>query len=278
MPLMVVQGWRKRRERRQWALLLCVGLFAVGSLAGCGNPPAGQPPLTVCPTPTSIPGLGPGTGTPAPTPPNGPPLDSSVRISTGICADATDCPLNDPGFPPGIVCYGLGTLINDGKTILTHNHYAPVNVWEDADIIEITNRWGDSKRLTLSDIKVGDRTNPGTLLLDLPPDFNLPSTIPAPLGQHQKGDWAQIVYYDDTNAQIRTLIRETQKTDRYEGQPVAVFLNDGTPPEVINPGDSGGGVFVDNKLIGNNWARIPGKEYWWGKRDPELLVALLPQL
>ena len=35
IPLMVVQGWRKRKERRQWVLLLCVGLFAVGSLAGC---------------------------------------------------------------------------------------------------------------------------------------------------------------------------------------------------------------------------------------------------
>ncbi len=68
VPLMVMQGWRKRKERRKGVLLVCVGLFVVGSLAGCGKPPAGQPPLTVCSTPTSIPGLGSGTGTPTSTP------------------------------------------------------------------------------------------------------------------------------------------------------------------------------------------------------------------
>ncbi len=35
MPLMVAQGWRKRKDRRKGVLLVCVGLFAVGMLAGC---------------------------------------------------------------------------------------------------------------------------------------------------------------------------------------------------------------------------------------------------
>ena len=62
MPLMVVQGWRKRKDKRQWVLLVCVGLFAVGSLAGCGKQ---EPTTTLSPvcTPTAMPGLESGTGT-----------------------------------------------------------------------------------------------------------------------------------------------------------------------------------------------------------------------
>jgi len=38
LPLMVVQGWRKRKDKRQWVLLVCVGLFVVGMLVGCERP------------------------------------------------------------------------------------------------------------------------------------------------------------------------------------------------------------------------------------------------
>ncbi len=47
-PLLVVQGWRRRRRgEHPWVLLLCVGLFAVGSLAGCGKQ---DPATTIIPT------------------------------------------------------------------------------------------------------------------------------------------------------------------------------------------------------------------------------------
>ena len=37
-PLMLIQAWKKRkRGRYQWILLLCVGLLALGVLAGCGK-------------------------------------------------------------------------------------------------------------------------------------------------------------------------------------------------------------------------------------------------
>ena len=124
IPLMVVQGWRKRKDRRQWVLLLCVGLFAVGSLAGCGNPPAGQPPLTVCSTPPPTPGLGPGTGTPGGgssgpgtgtppgigTPPGPGPLPSSyVRTKTYFAENP------NPDSSAGVAI--------DTNVILTHNHF-----------------------------------------------------------------------------------------------------------------------------------------------------------
>ena len=51
---MVVQGWRKRKDKRQWVLLVCVGLFVVGMLAGCGK----QVPTTTT-IPTCTPTLSP---------------------------------------------------------------------------------------------------------------------------------------------------------------------------------------------------------------------------
>ena len=75
-PLLVVQGWRRRKERRQWVLLVCVGLFVVGSLAGCG-PGTSFP--TPTPTRTSIPPTLTGTvctGTPTPTPTPKPPTET----------------------------------------------------------------------------------------------------------------------------------------------------------------------------------------------------------
>ena len=61
VPLMVVQGGRKRKSRRQGALLLCVALLAVGTLVGCEPPHGtGTATPTICatatawPTPTSV--------------------------------------------------------------------------------------------------------------------------------------------------------------------------------------------------------------------------------
>ena len=57
-------------------------------MAGCGNPPAGQPPLTVCSTPPPIPGLGP-SPTPTPTP-----------ISPTPSPTPTPTPTPNPGASP----------------------------------------------------------------------------------------------------------------------------------------------------------------------------------
>jgi len=115
MPLMVVQGWKQRRRRRQWVLLVCVGLFVVGSLAGCG--PEGQPPLTVCLTPTPIPGLGPGTGTPTPLigivtrTPGSPPTRGSYSITPGPIPTPTfgPSPTPPPSSTPSNPCWRGGS-------------------------------------------------------------------------------------------------------------------------------------------------------------------------
>ncbi len=80
LPLAVVQGGRKRKSRRQWALLLGVALLAVGTLVGCEPPhgtgtatpticiPTGTPSPTPSPSPTPTPTPDPPTSTPDPSP------------------------------------------------------------------------------------------------------------------------------------------------------------------------------------------------------------------
>ncbi len=99
MPLMVAQGWRKRKDKRKGVLLVCVGLLAVGMLAGCCT---NQPIPT--PTPTRTPsctedgssGLGPGTGTSTPTPTPSPWLTPTPPPPTNTLPPPTDTPR-----PPG---------------------------------------------------------------------------------------------------------------------------------------------------------------------------------
>jgi hypothetical protein len=75
VPLMVVQGGRKRKSRRQWALLLGVALLAVGTLVGCGGGETPTPTPTLCiPTGTPSPSPSP-TPSPTPDPPTPIPTD-----------------------------------------------------------------------------------------------------------------------------------------------------------------------------------------------------------
>jgi hypothetical protein len=97
----VVQGWAGRKKRRRgqhpWVVMLGLGLFVVGSLAGCEF--GGQPPLTVCPTPAPTGGLGPGTRTPTPAPPTNTPTPTpggGAPPELGPQPNRGPCPCSPP--------------------------------------------------------------------------------------------------------------------------------------------------------------------------------------
>ena len=93
LPLVVVQGWRnkKRRGGHPWALLLCVGLFGVGVLAGCGG---GSGITTTC---TTIP----------------------ITPTPDKCRDCDALPTSN-----GELKYQPGLWNDDGRILETNNCYS----------------------------------------------------------------------------------------------------------------------------------------------------------
>jgi len=168
----------------------------------------------------------------------------------------------------------LGTIIYAGDTVLTHNHFDPT-LLQNADFVEFTNYWGNWTRIEMDDIDRRFRDNPGTQLLKLPARVNLGGTQ-ATLGNPHTlspGDWTQVVYYDEGADQMRVLMRSVRRLGEWQGEPIAIFKNHSdNPAEIIDHGDSGGGVFKEGRLVANIWWIRPG---WW-LGPPIFASALLP--
>jgi hypothetical protein len=138
LPLLVVQGGRKRQDQRRWVLLLGVALLAVGTLAGCGGggeTPAPTPTLctpTVTPSPTPIgpysiaypPGPGCPDCTAEPTPTETVrPTETHIPLPTPS-EGGLSLPILDPSYDNGYGTYSWGfhnghdiTSVSDNRTV-----------------------------------------------------------------------------------------------------------------------------------------------------------------
>jgi hypothetical protein len=90
----------------------------------------------------------------------------------------------------------------------------------------------------------------GTLLLRLPDTVHLtavPVADQAAIHRLTTGDWLTVNYWD--NATQRLATRDFQLIKTANG--IATLAD---PDRIINPGDSGGGVFFKGQLIGNTWS------------------------
>jgi len=257
-PLVVLAAFRMRKKGRrydQWLVLLLVGISM--SAFGCGD--GDTPPLPPTEPPTLPPTEPPPGPTPAPPPPTPPPpvpdvelLKHSVHIYS--FRNKTCLPSNTPGTI--IITYGdataeLGTVVDGGATILTHNHFER---WDDIVGFSFTDYRGNRIEVDRSDI-LGPSKDRGTRLLILPSQINLQTDLDcteAPLGYPDAvvvvGD-VQVVYYQSAGrlSVLRTSIRRIN-----EGDVRTVTLDD--PDMVITGGDSGGGLFQGGKLVGNTWS------------------------
>jgi hypothetical protein len=156
---------------------------------------------------------------------------------------------------------------------LTHNHFNNPKI-QDADFVEFTNYAGNRTRIKIDDIERQLRYNPGTQLLVLPTHVNLGGT-PATLGDPatlSPGDWVQVVYQDEAG-QLKVRMSSVRGLGEYQGEPTVIFKNHSdNPAEIINQGDSGGGVFKEGRLVANNWYIQSGWWFW----PPTFASALLP--
>jgi hypothetical protein len=237
---------RKRRSRRKLILLLLVLLVVALALSACNDPPGPSADATPCPTTPTV---------PPPLPAND---DWEIKQRTvQIIRDV----------PPNLSRLSLGTVIEDGSAIITHNHFMPgkaekVVISDRANRVLVT--FTDEDDIHKSEI------NEQTLRWQLPEKLE-GSTRIAQIGSSSAlkvGD-AVSVPYRNNNGRIEIKHTTIHRKGVYDGTHVAVMPNDGF---LIKGGDSGGGLFHHGKIVGNTW------EMTTGERDsPHVFIsALLP--
>lgn len=160
----------------------------------------------------------------------------------------------------------LGTAIGS-NIILTHNHFDDSLGALPNEVITFTDTAGKTIRVPIANLVLVP-IDKGTLLIYLPADVVLNSTPMGDLAsakQLASGDWVRVNYWDDTAnrfAQQRFQIIQIENG-------IATVAD---PQRLINPGDSGGGVYFDGNVIGNNWSMNAENDKSIGTFN----VALLP--
>jgi hypothetical protein len=142
----------------------------------------------------------------------------------------------------------VGTVIGP-HLILTHNHFGVAFGTLPDETLDIRDRTGRSFQVRVAEVKriAIDR---GTLLLRLPDTIDLtalPFADQAAISHLSAGDWLTVNYWDDARQRLAT--KDFKFIRMANG---IATLSD--PDHTINPGDSGGGVFFDGRLIGNTWS------------------------
>jgi hypothetical protein len=155
----------------------------------------------------------------------------------------------------------LGTQVS-GNTVLTHNHFgSPLNTYSAVDSTGFTQPLSGAASDPIGQDLVIDPTgvNTGqqTRLITFPNQLAGSSAQIASqrtINDLQIGDMVDIVYWDDANSQITT--GQFSINDVSNLGNGAVFVDD--PLGILNPGDSGGGVYYNGQLIGNLWSIVGG--------------------
>ena len=142
----------------------------------------------------------------------------------------------------------LGTIIAP-DLIFTHNHFSqPVGrLPEEAFYFE--DDWGRSIQWRPRDLRL-TTINAGTMLIRLPVGVfsGQASVVDRPTLRHLTvGTWLTTHYWDSTAGQVAQ--HSFQIIQVKDG--VAKLAD---PDRLIKPGDSGGGAFFENRLIGNTWS------------------------
>jgi hypothetical protein len=153
-----------------------------------------------------------------------------------------------------VMAQGLGSLaLWQGKNIIvTHNHWGAM--LEDAEYAQILDTQGRMLlKLGIVELKALILyRDPGTMILAAPVGHPAGSTLDEQISM-QTGDVVTLVHQaaDDPN-RINLLQAKVVYSKNYKGQLVykLAIADDGK----IIPGDSGGGIWLDGKLMGNMWA------------------------
>lgn len=167
---------------------------------------------------------------------------------------------------------GLGTKV-DQHTVLTHNHFGSqahfcmIDPSAPEQHVDIAIKQ-DSRAMGF-----GDPYGEQTLLVDTSEALKGTSAALASLqmmNQMTVGEFVQVVYWDD---ELSELAITSFQISGFLGDSVLV-LND--PDDIINQGDSGGGVFYQGALVGNTWRYLPSFDHNGNLIDKQVHVHLIP--
>jgi hypothetical protein len=166
----------------------------------------------------------------------------------------------------------LGTKISP-NTVLTHNHFSdlagthivdPSNLKRPHNVTNTTRttsfgrsrQYGAQTRLVFSTVKyAGDIA---------------PIASKRTIKQLCVGEAVDVVYWDDARKTLAVTVFQIKAIR----QGAVIVLDD--PADIINGGDSGGGVFYHGELIGNTWRYIESLDRQGNSVDKEVHVQIVP--
>ncbi len=192
---------------------------------------------------------------------------SGARLSPQVRIVHTRIEHNN-GTPYCLTEFALGTAVGP-NVILTHNHFDLQPKGREGEKMTFTTPEGREFSLSVSDLTLIP-IDAGTLIIYLPNYVSLGAAAlgdQTNLNQLAEGQWLQVDYWDELN---QCFVQGNFQIQRLENG-VATLAD---PHLVIRTGDSGGGIYVDGKLIGNTWARyVDGTS---GRPLGTFNIALLP--
>ena len=166
----------------------------------------------------------------------------------------------------------LGTKITV-NTVLTHNHFSdlagtfildPSNVRRPHGVSEATRttpfgrsrQYGAQTRLVYSSVKYAGSFAP------------IASQVT--IQQLGSGDCLDVVYWDDARQELAVAVFQIRAIRNN----AVIVLDDSM--DIINSGDSGGGVFYNGELVGNTWRYVERVDSAGNQVDKEVHVQIVP--
>jgi hypothetical protein len=166
----------------------------------------------------------------------------------------------------------LGTKIS-ANIVLTHNHFSnlagthivdpsntkrphPISKTTQTASIGSSTQYGAQTRLLYSDVKYA-----GSLA---------PVASQRTISRLRVGDTVDVVYWDDIHQKLAVAkfqIKEIRNNS-------IIVLDD--PSDIINSGDSGGGVFYHGNLVGNTWKFIQIQDLNGNQIEKVVYVQIIP--
>jgi hypothetical protein len=170
---------------------------------------------------------------------------------------------------------GMGTLVSHlGETLLiSHDHWSLFTSGKAPDKVEFHNTEGS----LLHEMAGADLLplilfhDSGTFILKAPETLAARAIATANMGLFETlnpGDIVHVVHHDnEQNDEISLLAAEIVSNEVYNGVPMLSLRS--LNGQSIEPGDSGGGIWIDGHLAGNLWMTVVEvRQDWWRLNQP----------
>jgi hypothetical protein len=168
---------------------------------------------------------------------------------------------------------GMGTVINEGTSILTHHHYS--SSWDDIDYLYIKDHLGTEMWLEESELEFSYRRfsndEIGSEVIQLPVDKNLLTELDVTSANLGSSSMNYVGYVIQAVRQDFSVMRATVYDEDTNIKEKVLHFSDSR--NLIIGGDSGGGVYKDGLLIGNVWSY---NETSSGERSGTANAAVIP--